>query len=355
MMCGGRPQLSPRASRPVPPAAEEGGDPERGVAASTRVRCQLDLPLSRRMSGVVGETATGFASRSIGMTPGAMTKPRYRVSADIGGTFTDLVFQDRGDRRHLHRQDPVDAGESRRAPCSKACKTFMPEGAAADFLIHGTTVGLNSVLERKGARVALVTTRNFGDVYAIQGNDRRDIFSIHYRKPKGLIERRDVFVVTERLRADGSVETPIELADLDPLIAAVKAGPLRRGRRLLPPRLSQSRCTRLAARRVPRRSAARDVGHAVAQRLAGVARVRPHLDDDHGGLYRAGDAALPGDADRGARRGARRPRPPHHAVERRRDDRGGGARAPDPDAPLRSGRRQYRRRGGVETRWSGRT
>ena len=103
-------------------------------------------------------------------------------------------------------------------------QAFLPEGAAVDFLIHGTTVGLNSVLERKGARVALVTTRNFGDVYAIQGNDRRDIFSIHYRKPKGLIERRDVFVVTERLRADGSVETPIELADLDPLIAAVKAG-----------------------------------------------------------------------------------------------------------------------------------
>src|SRR5262249_8331776 len=103
-------------------------------------------------------------------------------------------------------------------------RTFLPDGATVDFLVHGTTVGLNSVLERKGARVALVTTRNFGDVYAIQGNDRRDIFSIHYRKPKGLIERRDIFTVSERLRGDGSVETPIELGDLAPLITAVKAG-----------------------------------------------------------------------------------------------------------------------------------
>jgi N-methylhydantoinase A len=151
------------------------------------------------------------------------TKARYRVSADIGGTFTDLVFQDA-------KTGGTFTGKILSTPGNPAgavlegLKTFLPDGAGLDFLVHGTTVGLNSVLERKGARVALVTTRNFGDVYAIQGNDRRDIFSIHYRKPKGLIERRDVFTVTERLRADGSVETPILLDELDPLIAALRAG-----------------------------------------------------------------------------------------------------------------------------------
>jgi N-methylhydantoinase A len=149
--------------------------------------------------------------------------PRFRVSADIGGTFTDLVFQDAASGGTF-------TGKILSTPTNPAgavlegLRAFLPEGAAIDFLVHGTTVGLNSVLERKGARVALATTRNFADVYAIQGNDRRDIFSIHYRKPKGLIERRDVFAVSERLAADGSVETPIALADLDPLIAAVKAG-----------------------------------------------------------------------------------------------------------------------------------
>jgi N-methylhydantoinase A len=147
----------------------------------------------------------------------------FRVSADIGGTFTDLVFQNSSTGETF-------TGKILSTPTNPAgaviegLNVFLPEGAVVDFLVHGTTVGLNSVLERRGARVALVTTRNFGDVYAIQGNDRRDIFSIHYRKPKGLIQRRDVFTVTERLRADGSIETPIELSDLDPLIAAVKAG-----------------------------------------------------------------------------------------------------------------------------------
>src|SRR6202171_440920 len=151
------------------------------------------------------------------------SKKRFRVSADIGGTFTDLVFQDAATGGTF-------TGKLLSTPANPAgavlegLHTFLPDGGAVDFLVHGTTVGLNSVLERKGARVALVTTRNFGDVYAIQGNDRRDIFSIHYRKPKGLIERRDVFTVGERLNADGSVEAAIELADLDALIAAVKAG-----------------------------------------------------------------------------------------------------------------------------------
>src|SRR4051794_24661562 len=151
------------------------------------------------------------------------SKKRFRVSADIGGTFTDLVFQDAASGSTF-------TGKILSTPANPAgavldgLRAFLPADAVVDFLVHGTTVGLNSVLERKGARVALVTTRNFGDVYAIQGNDRRDIFSIHYRKPKGLIERRDVFTVAERLNADGSVETPIELADLDALISAVQAG-----------------------------------------------------------------------------------------------------------------------------------
>ncbi len=148
---------------------------------------------------------------------------RYRVSVDIGGTFTDLVFQDA-------KSGDTFTGKVLSTPANPAggvlegLKTFLPKDAGLEFLIHGTTVGVNAVLERKGARVALVTTRNFGDVYAIQGNDRRDIFSIHYRKPKGLLRRRDVFTVRERLRSDQSVEEPILLADLDPVIAAAKEG-----------------------------------------------------------------------------------------------------------------------------------
>lgn len=148
---------------------------------------------------------------------------RFRVAADIGGTFTDLVFQD-AEKGVTFTGKILSEPDNPASAVIEGIKVFLPEDSSVVFFIHGTTVGLNAVLERKGARVALLTTRNFGDVYAIQGNDRRDIFSIHYRKPMTLVARRDVFVVTERLRASGSVETPVELEDLDPLIAAVNAG-----------------------------------------------------------------------------------------------------------------------------------
>jgi N-methylhydantoinase A len=153
----------------------------------------------------------------------AQNAKRYRVSVDIGGTFTDLVFQDA-------QTGDTFTGKVLSTPSNPAggvlegLAAYLPKTSQLEFLVHGTTVGLNAVLERKGARVALVTTKNFGDVYAIQGNDRRDIFSIHYRKPKGLLRRRDVFTVRERLLADQSVDVPIVLADLDPVIAAAKAG-----------------------------------------------------------------------------------------------------------------------------------
>jgi N-methylhydantoinase A len=147
---------------------------------------------------------------------------RFRVSADIGGTFTDLVFQDAVSGDAFTGKILSTPGNPAQAVL-EGLTSFLPQGASLDFLVHGTTVGLNAVLERRGARVALVTTENFGDVYSIQGNDRRDIFSIFYRKPKTLVARRDVFTIRERLNADGSVDTPIDIAGLDPVIESVKA------------------------------------------------------------------------------------------------------------------------------------
>src|ERR1700682_933141 len=96
------------------------------------------------------------------------SKKRFRVSADIGGTFTDLVFQDAATGGTF-------TGKILSTPANPAgavlegLRSFLPADAAVDFLVHGTTVGLNSVLERKGARVALVTTGTFGEVSQVQG------------------------------------------------------------------------------------------------------------------------------------------------------------------------------------------
>jgi N-methylhydantoinase A len=148
-------------------------------------------------------------------------KNKYRVSADIGGTFTDLVFQDAG-TGNTFTGKILSTPQNPASAVLEGLKKFLPVNSAVDFMIHGTTVGLNAVLQRRGAKVAILTTKNFKDVYSIQGNDRRDIFKIHYQKPKTLVKPEDIYTINERLYSDGSVQTEINLEELKPLIAAVK-------------------------------------------------------------------------------------------------------------------------------------
>ena len=145
----------------------------------------------------------------------------YRVSADIGGTFTDLVLQDSDSGR-------CEAFKILSTPANPALAVVeglnraLPAGAEVSFFIHGTTVGLNAFLTRRGAKTALLTTKNYRDVYTIQGNDRGEIFSIHWRKPKPLIALADTFTVDERINAKGEVERPLNVAELDGVVAAAK-------------------------------------------------------------------------------------------------------------------------------------
>jgi len=145
----------------------------------------------------------------------------YRVSADIGGTFTDLVFQDASTGRCTAFK-VLSTPENPALAVIDGLDKALPEGSEAAFFIHGTTVGLNAVLTRSGARVALLTTQNYRDVYTIQGNDRGEIFSIHWRKPRPLAEIPDTFTVAERINASGAVETPIDTDELDILVTAVR-------------------------------------------------------------------------------------------------------------------------------------
>ena len=93
-----------------------------------------------------------------------------------------------------------------------------------DFFVHGTTVGLNAVLTRSGARVALLTTRNFRDIYTIQGNDRGEIFSIRWSKPEPLVPLENTYTAQERIAADGAVVEPINPDDVEAFADAVEAG-----------------------------------------------------------------------------------------------------------------------------------
>ena len=150
-----------------------------------------------------------------------MTGRSYRVSADIGGTFTDLVFQD-AETGVCEAFKVLSTPHNPALAVIEGVEKHLPDGFGVAFFVHGTTVGLNAVLTRRGARVALVTTRNYRDVYTIQGNDRGEIFSIHWRKPRPLVEIPDTYTVTERINAKGEIETALDVTELDAVVEAVR-------------------------------------------------------------------------------------------------------------------------------------
>ena len=147
---------------------------------------------------------------------------RFRVAADIGGTFTDIVVQDFETGACAASKilsTPDDPGLA----VLRGIETAIPRDASIEFFVHGTTVGLNALLQRRGARVALLTTENFRDVYTIQGNDRGEIFSIRWNKPPPLTPLEHTYTARERIAADGEVVVPLETADLDRLVEAVRS------------------------------------------------------------------------------------------------------------------------------------
>jgi len=150
-----------------------------------------------------------------------MPSTGYRVSADIGGTFTDVVFQD-AETGACRALKVLSTPENPALAVLEGIRKGLGPDEHVDFFVHGTTVGLNSVLTRRGARVALLTTEKFRDVYTIQGNDRGEIFSIRWKKPKPLVSVKDTYTVAERVAADGSVVVPLKVEDLAPFVAAVK-------------------------------------------------------------------------------------------------------------------------------------
>ena len=132
-----------------------------------------------------------------------------RVGIEVGGTFTDLLCLDEAGRTQFVKVPSVP-----RRPDEGAYSALIEAGidiADIDELVHGSTVATNAVLERAGAHVAFITTQGFRDILFMQRNNRHLVFELAYQKPVPIVQRRDCFEVAERVIADGSVETPIDL------------------------------------------------------------------------------------------------------------------------------------------------
>jgi N-methylhydantoinase A len=134
-----------------------------------------------------------------------------RLGVDIGGTFTDVVVFDEDAQSIRLAKALSTPSELARGVEESIVKTGVPL-AEADLLIHGSTIVVNAVVERRGARTALVTTEGFRDTYEIGRINRPESFNLRFRKHKPLVPRELVLEVPERVRADGSVWKPLDEA-----------------------------------------------------------------------------------------------------------------------------------------------
>ncbi len=147
---------------------------------------------------------------------------RYRVSVDIGGTFTDFVVHDEEQGYAFTGKVLSTPDDPARGVITGLTGLIYDLGNIA-FLVHGTTVGLNAFLERRGARVLLVTTAGFRDVYTIARGDRKKLYALQYRKPEPLIPPHDIYTVRERMRWDGSIQEELHSEDFEPIIEKIQA------------------------------------------------------------------------------------------------------------------------------------
>ncbi len=131
-----------------------------------------------------------------------------RVGIEVGGTFTDLVAID-GEGRIVVVKTPSTPSEPDRGAFDALAASGVDIGAIED-LAHGSTIATNAVLERKGAKIAFVTTEGFRDILIMQRHGRSRVYDLAYRKPEPVVRRRDSFEVAERVLADGGVLEPLD-------------------------------------------------------------------------------------------------------------------------------------------------
>ena len=150
----------------------------------------------------------------------------WRIGVDIGGTFTDVALVDDASGRIGVAKVPTTPGDLTSgvlAALETAMGRYRVTAAEVGLLSHATTVVTNAILEERGARAALVTTRGFRDVLELRRSARANLYDLFQDAPAVLIPRRRRFEITERVGADGAIVTPLAEEEIDGLIAGLNA------------------------------------------------------------------------------------------------------------------------------------
>jgi len=137
-----------------------------------------------------------------------------RLGVDVGGTFTDVVIYNDRERRIELAKGPSTPAAPDEGVLEIVSALPRDLRTRCRLFVHGTTVGLNALLERRGATVGLLATAGFRDVLAMRRGDRDLVYDVSWRAPAPLVPRRLRLGVRERVRAWGEVETPLEPADV---------------------------------------------------------------------------------------------------------------------------------------------
>ena len=147
-----------------------------------------------------------------------MSEP-IRIGIDTGGTFTDFVVA-RGSRITSFKS-PSTPSNPAHAILEGVTRTLADAEAMASEIVHGTTVATNALLERKGARTALITTEGFEDVIEIGRQARPELYNLMVTRPAPIVPRQLRFGLTERVGPDGSVITPLGENSLQEIIKQI--------------------------------------------------------------------------------------------------------------------------------------
>lgn len=149
-----------------------------------------------------------------------------RVATDVGGTFTDLVHFET-DTRTGRQTVRTEKSDTTPPDFEQGVLAVLAKGGvdvgAVDFFVHGTTVVINALTERKGAKVGLITTKGFRDVLEIGRGNRPDFFNLMYKKPEPFVERYLRRELPGRIDFRGGEQVPLDLAGLPGIVGDFQA------------------------------------------------------------------------------------------------------------------------------------
>ena len=153
-----------------------------------------------------------------------MQDKSIRLGVDIGGTFTDVVleygtvlFSAKVLTTYRTPEDAIIEGMQR------VCHESGIEPSQISQIIHGTTLATNALIERRGAKTALITTDGFRDVIEMRTESRFEQYDLNLTLPKPLLPRNFRYTIKERVQADGQVLKPLKRPEIESLVDQIKS------------------------------------------------------------------------------------------------------------------------------------